>query len=144
LGGISITEVKFMSRFLTVASILGALMAFSPAAHAQFDEGPPYDGRSVTALVDRVHTDLDHAYRTRHFSHDDRERLNHAEKELREFSQTWDKGKFDVGRLDDAIGSIQHVLDKNKLPENDRTAISDDVTQLHRMRDAYKNHAIGT
>jgi hypothetical protein len=133
-----------MSRFLTIASIVGMLVALRPAAHAQFDSGPRYDGRSVTALVDRVHTDLDHAYRMKHFSNDDRERLNRAEKELREFSQTWDKGKFDVGRLDDAIGSIQHVLDNNKLPEDDRAAISDDVTQLHRMRDAYKNHAIAT
>ena len=133
-----------MTRFLSIASVVGTLLAYSPVAHAQFDGGPRYDGRSVTAQVDRVHTDLDNAYRMRHFSNDDRERLNHAEKELREFSQTWDKGKFDVGRLDDAIGSIQHVLDNNKLPENDRAAISEDVTQLHRMRDAYKNHAIAT
>jgi hypothetical protein len=133
-----------MCRFLTIAFMVGLLLTFGPIVRAQFDGGPRYDGHSVTALVDRVHSDLDHAYRMRHFSHDDRERLNHAEKELREFSQTWDKGKFDIGRLDDAIGSIQHVLDNNKLPENDRTAISDDVTQLHRMRDAYKSHDIAT
>ena len=132
-----------MSRFFTIASIAGVLFACGPVAHAQFEGGPRYDAHSVSALVDRVHTDLDHAYRARHFSNDDRERLNHAEKELREFAQTWDKGKFDVGRLDDAISSIQHVLDDNKLPESDRSAISDDVTQLRRMREAYKNHDIG-
>jgi len=31
----------------------------------------------------------------------------------------------------------------NKLPESERSAISDDVTQLRRMREAYKNHDIG-
>jgi hypothetical protein len=118
-----------MSRFFTIAFVAGMLLAGRPLAHAQFDGGPRYDAHSVSALVDRVHTDLDHAYRVRHFSNDDRERLNHAEKELREFAQTWDKGKFDVGRLDDAISSIQHVLDENKLPESERSAISDDVTQ---------------
>jgi hypothetical protein len=131
-----------MSRFFVIALAL-MLLAYGPVAHAQF-EGPRYDAQSVSALVDRVHTDLDHAYGVWHFSTDDRGHLNHAEKELREFAQTWDKGKFDVGRLDNAIGSIQHVLDSNKLPEVDRTAISDDVTQLHRMREAYKNHDIRT
>jgi len=108
-----------MSRFFTIAFVAGMLLAGRPLAHAQFDGGPRYDAHSVSALVDRVHTDLDHAYRVRHFSNDDRERLNHAEKDLREFAQTWDKGKFDVGRLDDAISSIQHVLDDNKLPESE-------------------------
>jgi hypothetical protein len=132
-----------MNRFSTFALIAGMLLASGSAAYAQFGGGPRYDAHSVTALVDRVHSDLDHAYGVWHFSNDDRDRLNHAEKELREFAQTWDKGKFEVGRLDDAIGSIQHILDKNKLPETDRAALSDDVTQLRRMREAYKNHDIG-
>jgi hypothetical protein len=132
-----------MNRFSTIAFIAVILWACSPVAHAQFDGGPRYDAHSVSALMDRVHTDLDHAYGVWHFSNDDRERLSHAEKELREFAQTWDKGKFEVGRLDDAIGSIQQILDKNKLPEVDRAALSGDVTQLHRMREAYKNHEIG-
>jgi hypothetical protein len=57
--------------------------------------------------------------------------------------KTWDQGKFEVGRLDDAIASIQHVLDNNKLPEVDRAAVSGDVSQLRKMREAYKNHDIG-
>ncbi len=132
-----------MNRFSTVALIAGMLLACGSVAHAQFDNGPRYDAHSVTALVDRVHADLDHAYGVWHFSNDDRNRLNQAEKELREFAQTWDKGKFEVGRLDDAISSLQHVLDNNKLPEMDRAALSDDVSQLRRMREAYKNHDIG-
>ena len=132
-----------MNRCSTIALIAGTLLVSGSAALAQFDGGPRYDAHSVSALVDRVHSDLDHAYGVWHFSNDDRERLSHAEKELREFAQTWDKGKFEIGRLDDAIGSIQQVLDKNKLPELDRAALSGDVTQLHRMREAYKNHDIG-
>ena len=132
-----------MSRFLPIAFLTGVLLVCGPVVRAQFEGGARYDAHSVSVLVDRVHADLDHAYGVRHFSNDDRDHLNHAEKELRDFAQTWDKGKFDVGRLDDAIGSIQHVLDRNKLPATDRTAISDDITQLHRMREAYKNHEIG-
>src|SRR5580698_1697566 len=114
-----------MNRFSTFAFIAGMLLAGGSVAYGQFDGGPRYDAHSVTALVDRVHSDLDHAYGVWHFSNDDRDRLSHAEKELREFAQTWNKGKFEVGRLDDAIGSIQHVLDNNKLPGDDRSALSD-------------------
>ena len=76
-----------MSRFFTIVFVAGMLLAGRPLAHAQFDGGPCYDAHSVSALVDRVHTDLDHAYREA-LSNDDRERLNHAEKDLREFAQT--------------------------------------------------------
>src|ERR1700722_18423859 len=132
-----------MKNFSSIALLAGMLLACGPVARAQFEGAPRYDAQSVSALVDRVHADLDHAYRMWHFSNDERDRLNHAEKELREFAQTWDKNKFDVGRLDDAIGGIQHILDRNKLPEMERAALSDDVTQLHRMREAYKNHEFG-
>jgi hypothetical protein len=97
----------------------------------------------VTALVDQVHTDLNHAYTVFHFSGEDRERLNKAEKECREFAQKWEKGKFEKDQLDDAISSIQHVLDNNKLPANARDDISKDVAQLRNMRDAYDHHEIG-
>ncbi|HYL37102.1 MAG TPA: hypothetical protein VEV17_14395 [Bryobacteraceae bacterium] len=112
-------------------------------AYAQFDRGPHYDPHSVSVLVDQVHTDLDHAYGSFHLSGDDRGRLNHAEKELREFAQKWEDHNFDKGRLDDAISSIQHVLDNNRLPPRDRDAISDDLSQLRRMREAYDRHEIG-
>lgn len=38
----------------------------------------------VTALVDQVHTNLSHAYGVFHFLDDDRELLNHSEKDSRE------------------------------------------------------------
>jgi hypothetical protein len=92
--------------------------------------------------VDRVHSDLDHAYGAWHFSKDDRNRLNHAEKELREFVQKWNDRRFDKDELDDAIAGIQRVLDHNRLPQQDREALSDDVTQLRNMREAHDRHEI--
>src|SRR5579871_1785349 len=100
------------------ALLAGILVACGFLAQAQFREGPRYDSRSVSALVDRVHVDLDRAYRERHFSNDERERLNRAEKQLRDFAQKWDHGKFDKGELDDVISAIQHVLDNNRLPRS--------------------------
>ncbi len=132
-----------MNHFKLSAVAASILLACSPLALAQFGGGPRYDPASVSSLVDRVHSDLDHAYGVFRFPKDDRNRLNHAEKELREFAQKWNGRKFDKGELDDAIGSIQGVLDHNKLPPDDRNALSDDVSQLRDMRQAYDRHEIG-
>jgi hypothetical protein len=110
-------------------------------AYGQFEK-PRYDPASVSGLVDQVHTDLDHAYSSWHLSGGDRDRLNHAEKELREFAQKWSNHNFDKGELDDAISGIQHVLDNNHLSGPARDAISADVSQLRNMREAYDRHEI--
>src|ERR1700722_12414653 len=119
-----------MNRLSAVTLAAGTLLACGPLAHAQFEGGPRYDAHSVSALVDRVHTDLNHAYGVWHFSNDDRDRLNHAEKELREFAGKWDHGKFDKGQLNGAIDSIQRVLDNNKMKPEDRDIIDGDLSQL--------------
>jgi hypothetical protein len=129
-----------MNRVLLTAA---ALVALTPLARAQFGPENRYSPDEVTALVDRVHNDLNRAYGEWHFSDADRDRLNHAEKQLREFAQQWSKAHFDKGNLDDAIGAIQHVLDNNHLPAQDRDALSDDVGRLRRMREAYDRHEIG-
>ena len=120
-----------------------ACLALTPPTHAQFGPENRYSPAEVSALIDSVHDDLNHAYGVWHFSDSDRDRLNHAEKELREFAQKWSKGKFDKGDLDDAIGAVQHVLDNNKLAGRERDALSDDVGRLRRMREAYDRHEIG-
>jgi len=124
-------------------SITAMVLTVAPAAYGQFGSNNLYSPTEVTALVDRVHTDLNHAYSVWHFSDSDRDRLNHSEKELRDFAETWSKGKFDKGKLDDAIGAVQHVLDENRLPPDARDALSDDVARLRRMREAYERHEIG-
>jgi len=129
---------------LSYAAIAPAiLLVFGTLAQAQFSDEHRYDPDSVSALIDRVHVDLDHAYGAWHFSRGDRNRLNHAEKELRDFAEQWHRNRFDKGKLDDAISSIQHVLDNNHVPPRERDALSDDVAQLRNMREAYDRHEIG-
>ena len=132
-----------MIRLFVATAIAAVLLVFAPLTYAQFGPENRYSPDEVSALIDRVHTDLDHAYHVWHFSDSDRDRLNSAEKQLREFAQKWSKAKFDKGELDDAIGAIQHVLDNNKMPAQDRNALSDDVGRLRRMREAYDRHEIG-
>ena len=111
---------------------------------AQF--GPPngqYHPEQVTALVDRVHQDLNQGYDHWHLRDSDRNRLTHAEHQLRDFAKDWEHGKFDKGDLDDSVSAIQHVLDNNHLSGPERDALSMDVDQLRHMREAYDRHEIG-
>ena len=131
-----------MHRFSAVIFGVALLALSASLVYGQFEK-QRYDPASVSSLVDQVHSDLNHAYRDWHLSNGDRDRLNHAEKELREFAQKWSNHNFDKGELDDVIGSIQHVLDNNKMSGRERDAVSDDVTQLRNMREAYDRHEIG-
>jgi hypothetical protein len=111
-------------------------------AYGQFENRPEYSPHAVDALVAQVHADLDHAYSIWHVKNGERDRLNDAEKKLREFAQKWENHNFDKGELDDAIGRIQQVLDNNRLEGHDRDAISDDVNRLRNMREAFDRHEI--
>ena len=132
-----------MKVFCTLALTSALLLGGANFAKAQFGDHPTYDPDSVSALVDRVHSDLDASYNAFSYSKGDRNRLNNAEKQLRDFAKKWRANKFDKGELDDAVSAVQHVLDNNKLPPGNRDALSDDVNQLRRMREAYDRHEIG-
>jgi hypothetical protein len=105
--------------------------------------GGPYRPDAVAALVERVHVDLNQGYNVWNLSHGDRDRLTHAERQLRDFSQHWRNGRFDKGNLDSSIGSVQHVLDNNHLTGRERDELWRDVEQLRQMRASYDRHEIG-
>jgi hypothetical protein len=133
-----------MQRSVNGALITGALLIFGTLAQAQYGPRERYQPRSVSGLVDRVHEDLNRSYeRGWRFTQGERKRLDHAEHELRDFAKQWDRGRFDKGELDEAIASIQHVVDNNHLPPRQRDALYDDLEQLRGMREAYNRHEIG-
>jgi hypothetical protein len=120
------------------------LVMLGSIAEAQF--GPShgrYQPESVAALIERVHVDLDRGYGVWHLRHGDRERLNHSEHQLRDFAKHWERGKFDRGNLDHAIGDIQKVINDNHLSGRERDALWNDVEELRRMRQAYDRHELG-
>jgi hypothetical protein len=112
---------------------LTVVLLFAGLAMAQYGPpGGPYQPDRVMALVDRVHQDLNHGYDVWHLNHGERDRLNHAEKELREFAEHRRHGRFDQGNLD-----------KNHLKGGERDALWADVEELRHMREAYDRHEIG-
>jgi peptidoglycan/xylan/chitin deacetylase (PgdA/CDA1 family) len=133
-----------MKQFVNVLLCTAALLGFSSIAQAQYGSpGGPYQPDSVDALVDQVHTDLNHGYDHWRLSNADRDRLTNAEKQLRAFARDWRHEKFDKGELDNSIAAIQHVLDNNDLRGSERDALSSDVDRLRNMREAYDRHEIG-
>jgi hypothetical protein len=126
-----------MRSIVRITLIAAGLLRFAALAPAQY---APDD---VSALVDRVHADLNRGYEQWHLSKGDRDRLNNAVKQLREFAREWRQSKFDKGDLDSAIAAVQHVLDNNHLSGEARDAIWNDVEQLRRMREAYDRHELG-
>ena len=133
-----------MRHIVTAFLFTAALVSLTTQARAQYGpDGGPYQPDSVTALVDKVHVDLNRGYDQWKLSNGDRERLNRAEKKLRTFEKEWRNAKFDKGDLDDAISAVQHVLDNNHLAGPERDALWNDVEQLRHMREAYNRHEIG-
>jgi hypothetical protein len=135
--------IQMKPRRVQILSIL-FLSTAAPVLQAQF--GPPsglYRPDAVSAMIDRVHGDLNRGYEVWHLRGSDRDRLTHAEHQLRNFAQDWSRGKFDKGDLDESIAAIQHVLDNNRLTGRERDALWGDVENLRRMREAYDRHEIG-
>lgn len=131
---------------LLLGTLLTVITLATLAQPAQAQFGPPhgrYRPEAVSALIDRVHEDLDRGYAVWHLKHGDRERLAHAERQLRDFSKHWEHGKFDQGNLDHAISAVQHVLNDNRLRGGERDALFNDVEELRRMREAYNRREIG-
>ena len=125
--------------------VMGVMFVMLAAiADAQF--GLPngrYRPESVSALIERVHADLNRGYGVWHLRHGDRERLNHSERQLRDFALHWEHGRFDKSNLDHSIGDIQKVINDNHLSGRERDTLWNDVEELRRMREAYVRHEIG-
>jgi hypothetical protein len=143
-----ITEIALdfyaMKRLLVLFVASVSFVTVTGVAQAQF--APPGDRfrpDAVSALIARVHEDLNRGYGIWRLGHGDRGRLNHAEHQLQDFARHWHGGRFDQRHLDEAIGSIQHVVDSNHLSGRERDALWNDVDELRRMRAAYEHHQIG-
>jgi hypothetical protein len=126
-------------------SIISTLILVTLAAIGQAQFGPEgrYRPEAVSAIVDHVHEDLNRGYGVWHLRHGDRERLNRAERELRDFTKHWEHAKFDKADLDGALGDVQKVIDENHLSGRERDALWNDLEELRRMREAYDRHEIG-
>ena len=133
-----------MGRILKAMLFGALLMSLTAAVQAQYGPpGGPYRPDRVSALVEKVHTDLNRGYNQWNLAKDDQKRLNKAEERLREFARDWQRANFNRGALDASISDIQRVLDKNHLYGRERDALWNDIERLRQMRQEYDRHEIG-
>ncbi len=133
-----------MPRFFHTALLAAAMASSATVALAQYGPQNRYEPRSVEGAINRVHADLNRAYEGGwRINGGDRKRLDHAEHELREFANKWNRGRFDKGELDDAISAIHHVADHNRMGEGRRDELFRDLDMLRDMREAYNRHELG-
>lgn len=119
------------------------LLTLTTTSQAQFSPQGRYRPETVSAIIERVHGDLNRGYAVWHLRGGDRGRLTRADRQLHDFAEHWRNGKFDKGNLDHSIRDIQKVIEDNHLSGRERDALWNGVEELRRMREAYDRHEIG-
>ena len=136
-------KANTMRRTLRGLLSLVILATLANTGQAQFGPEGRYRPEAVSALMERVHADLDRGYAVWRLRGGDRGRLTRAERQLRDFAEHWRHGRFDKGNLDRSIRDVQKVIEDNHLSGRERDALWNDVEELRRMREAYDCHEIG-
>ncbi len=126
-----------MAIRLAVPALLLLALGASARSYAQdrddyrYERGRRYE--RVGSLVDRVQYDLGRA--NTYFSRSDQRRVAAARHELAEFQRAWAAGRFDRRDLNDAIGAVQTVVNRNALGYRDRNILLEDLNRLREVRE---------
>lgn len=108
--------------------------AFSGTALAQQYHYMPEHRRPVEATLH----DLDEIASRSTYSHHERERYDNALRHLQQFGdRLHEGGYFDKGKLDQAIGDVQSVLDHNRMSNRAHDILLQDVSELRVLRQHY-------
>ena len=106
----------------------GALAAVGMSLFAQeFDR--------ARDMVGRVQNDLQRAAEFTRNNEKERERYHNVQNHLSEFDGELRRGKWDKGKLDQAIDDLKNVVKNNTLESHDRDALASDLSDLRTLRD---------
>ncbi|HZT28982.1 MAG TPA: hypothetical protein VFA33_03800 [Bryobacteraceae bacterium] len=93
---------------------------------------------NARSLVGRVQGDLRQAMnftpQTGKEAAKEKERYDNAQRHLSDVDRNLAKGKFDNGKLDQAIDDVKNVVDHNTLSGRDRDQLTTDLRDLRDMR----------
>jgi hypothetical protein len=102
------------------------------------DRDRQFRGNNWRAMFfQRIQDDLDHVASTAFPFGRDQSRLARTKFELDELQQKLSQGVYDERELDEAMASLQGVVQSNRLDARDRNILTDDLT---RMRDFRMRH----
>jgi len=82
-----------------------------------------------------VQEDLQRAADFTRENNKERDRYRDVQHHLSEFDRDLRAGKFDKGKLDDAINNLKDVVKNNTLESHDRDELARDLSDLRTLRD---------
>ena len=123
-----------------MAGVFGLGLLILPTEKTQAQDPRAYGyGRPDRGPASPVDSTVRHleglANRTGRFtSGRERSRYDNAIRHLSQFQDRYYRGDFDKGRLDQAIGDVQNVVDHNPLDGRARNLLWNDLNQLRGFR----------
>jgi hypothetical protein len=131
-----------MQSFLTKAFLItGIVLVANGVASAQWYPNDPYSGRDAYRyenhrtyafqLFDQVQV---HLARAAHNAYGSRNRIERARKDVYDFQRRLNEGRFDRHELDEAIGSVQRVVDRNSIDPRIQYLLLDDLARMREFR----------
>lgn len=92
----------------------------------------------LRGTIDRTQNDLQAAAQLEQ-GPKERDRYKHAQMRLSDFDRKLSRGHFDNGKLKDAIGALEDILDHNTLQASTRDALRADLADLQAVRDRHEH-----
>jgi hypothetical protein len=129
--------VNLIGKSILGFMLVGAVtVAVQPAAAQGYYYNPEHRRPVEVTLQDLQEVAQHNAY-TGH----ERERYDNAIHHLSQFAERLHEGGvFDKGKLDQAIGDVQSILDHNPMHDRGRGVLTRDVNDLRRLRQHYDDH----
>jgi hypothetical protein len=128
-------------RHLILRSLAGTVvLVFGLAANAQYRPRPvdqtayQDENRDANFMFERIQRNLDRVQAGTLPFTAERSRVTRAREDLGEVQRTWNHGDVDRRVLNEAIGSIQRVVDMNRLSERNHDTLLADLEQLRDFR----------
>lgn len=155
-----------MKRSIRLLLAGSGVLAVSIAAHAQYypqrddpyyrtdpngrysqqggydpDQGPYGNdrygyGRNQDSIVGRVLADLNVAASNARLDGHERKHFDDAIRQLEQFEDRWAQGRFDSGKLHEAIEDLEHLANADRVRRPDREILARDIEDLRRFRSA--------
>lgn len=129
--------MKLFQRSAVALSFTCALALMGAVPSAAAPSGWHQEGewhQHLRGIIDRTQNDLQAAAQLTQ-GPKEHERYKHAQERLSDFDRKLSRGHFDNGKLKDAIGALEDILDHNTLQASTRDALRADLADLQSIRD---------
>ena len=91
-------------------------------------------GSNQNSLIGRVLADVNMAASNARLDGHERKHFDDAVRKLQEFEGRWAQGRFDSGKLDKAIESLEHLANADRVRGRDRDRLGRDMEDLRQFR----------